>query len=172
MRINRKRIFPLLALVLLAFPNASCVTSAGNYSPPESDASAVTRAADRAANVEKRILGEFERWQGTPHRLGGSDFGGVDCSGLVQSIYRRAFGIDLPRTTRQQVRSGQPLTGDALKAGDLVFFQPPDYPLHVGIYLSRNRFVHASKSRGVVLSRIGPEYWAQYFRTARRILPE
>jgi cell wall-associated NlpC family hydrolase len=38
-------------------------------------------------------------WEGTPHRLGGNDRRGIDCSGLVVQLYRDLFGYRLPRTT-------------------------------------------------------------------------
>jgi cell wall-associated NlpC family hydrolase len=56
-----------------------------------------------------------------------------------------------------------------LEAGDLVFFRPPGNPRHVGIYLSNNEFMHASKTQGVTISRIDPLYWGKYYWTARRL---
>lgn len=103
--------------------------------------------------------------------MGGTTKKGVDCSGFVMAVYRNAFHVDLPRTTAEQIRAGMPVSRHALKPGDLVFFSPPGYPRHVGIYLDNNRFLHASKSNGVTLSTIEGGYWAPYFRTARRILP-
>ena len=78
--------------------------------------------------------------------------------------------IDLPRTTGAQVRQGRPIPFNELQAGDLVFFQPPTYPRHVGIYLGGSEFVHASKNKGVTLSKIDAIYWGKYYWTARRIL--
>ena len=82
------------------------------------------------------------------------------------------FAMELmPRTTRAQVGQGQPVPFGKLRAGDLVFFKPPSYPRHVGIYLGGFEFVHASKNKGVTLSKIDKYYWGKYFWTARRILP-
>jgi cell wall-associated NlpC family hydrolase len=103
--------------------------------------------------------------------MGGTTKKGVDCSGFVRAVYRNAFHVDLPRTTAGQIRVGIPVSRHALRPGDLVFFSPPGYPRHVGIYLDNNRFLHASKSTGVTMSAIEGGYWAPYFRTARRILP-
>jgi cell wall-associated NlpC family hydrolase len=41
---------------------------------------------------------------------------------------------------------------------------------HVGIYLNRGKFAHASSSQGVTISRLDDGYWLRSFRTARRIL--
>ena len=102
--------------------------------------------------------------------MGGSSRRGVDCSGFVRAVYQDVFKIDLPRTTRLQARQGRAVSFERLRAGDLVFFEPPSYPRHVGIYLGGSEFMHASKNRGVTLSKIDQVYWGKYYRTARRIL--
>jgi len=172
MRTRKRPIVWMLLILLVSVSSAACSTIAGHRSPAAESLPAPASPSPEEARREKRILEEFEHWRASPHRLGGDTRGGVDCSGFVQALYRRVFEIQLPRTTLQQLRRGYPVSGNNLKAGDLVFFQPPDYPRHVGIYLSRNRFVHASKSRGVTVSQIGIDYWAKYYWTARRILPE
>jgi cell wall-associated NlpC family hydrolase len=123
------------------------------------------------AEVEKRLRQEYNRWKGTRHRLGGTGSRGIDCSGFVKTVYKDVFKVDLPRTTKSQVRQGRPIPFKELQAGDLVFFKPPTYPRHVGIYLGGSEFVHASKNKGVTLSKIEPTYWGKYYWTARRILP-
>ena len=122
------------------------------------------------AEVEQRLRNEYIKWRGTRHRLGGNGSRGIDCSGFVKAVYKDVFDVDLPRTTRAQVKQGRPIPFKELQAGDLVFFQPPTYPRHVGIYLGGSEFVHASKNQGVVLSKIDETYWAKYYWTARRIL--
>ncbi len=122
--------------------------------------------------VEKRLRQEYRRWRGTRHRLGGSGRGGIDCSGFVRAVYKDVFNIDLARSTQMQVRQGQTVSYKNLRSGDLVFFRPPSYPRHVGIYLGGGEFVHASKNKGVTVSRIDQTYWGKYYWTARRILPE
>jgi cell wall-associated NlpC family hydrolase len=103
--------------------------------------------------------------------LGGTGQKGIDCSGFVRAVYRNAFNIELPRTTKAQVKEGVPVNRDQLQAGDLVFFKPPSYPRHVGIFLTGTAFVHASKRKGVIISQIDPYYWGKYYWTARRIFP-
>ncbi len=127
------------------------------------------RAAD--SDIEKRLRQEYRRWLGTQHRLGGSGRGGIDCSGFVSAVYKDVFNIELPRTTRSQVRQGRVIPFENLRAGDLVFFKPPSYPRHVGIYLGGSEFVHASKKNGVTVSKIDKVYWGKYYWTARRVLP-
>ena len=122
--------------------------------------------------IEKRLRQEYRSWEGTQHRLGGSGRRGIDCSGFVRAVYKDVFNIDLPRSTRLQVKQGKTVSYKNLRVGDLVFFRPPSYPRHVGIYLGGSEFVHASKSKGVILSKIDKVYWGKYYWTARRILPE
>jgi probable lipoprotein NlpC len=122
------------------------------------------------AEIEKRLREEYKRWQGTRHRMGGNGDGGIDCSGFVKTVYKDVFNVDLPRTTRAQASLGRPIAFKEIRAGDLVFFKPPTYPRHVGIFLSGSEFVHASKESGVTVSRIDEYYWGKYYWTARRIL--
>lgn len=129
------------------------------------------RSYSNAHDIEKRIRDEYRRWKGTRHRLGGTGGRGIDCSGFVSVIYKSLFNIDLPRTTKLQVKKGKPISFKKLQAGDLVFFKPPSYPRHVGIFLSGSEFVHASKNKGVTISKIDEYYWGKYYWTARRILP-
>ena len=91
---------------------------------------------------------------------------------FVKAVYKDVFNIELPRSTRLQVRAGQAVFYEDLRAGDLVFFRPPSYPRHVGIYLGGSEFVHASKNKGVTVSKIDRHYWGKYYWTARRILPK
>jgi cell wall-associated NlpC family hydrolase len=131
-----------------------------------------TPAHSSVDEVEKRILNEYRKWRGTRHKMGGTGSEGIDCSGFVKAIYRDAFGIELPRTTREQAKLGKSMALEDLQPGDLVFFKPPTYPRHVGIFLSQSEFVHASKNKGVTISKIDTHYWGKYYWTARRILPD
>ena len=122
------------------------------------------------ADIQKQLEAEYQRWRGTRHRMGGSNRSGIDCSGFVKAVYKNIFDMDLPRTTKAQASLGRPVKKADLQAGDLVFFNPPSYPRHVGIYLSNSKFVHASKTKGVTISQMDPYYWDKYFWTARRLL--
>jgi len=130
----------------------------------------IVKRDSAGAEIENRLREEFRQWNGTRHRLGGTGSRGIDCSGFVKAIYKDVFNVNLPRTTKAQARRGRPIPFKELQAGDLVFFKPPTYPRHVGIYLGGSEFVHASKNKGVTLSKIDPTYWGKYYWTARRIL--
>lgn len=88
------------------------------------------------------------RYLGVPYVWGGSSPSGFDCSGLTQYVYRE-IGISIPRTSREQFRSGSHVASDRLDLlvpGDLVFFGyggDPGMVHHVGIYAGDGNYLHA-----------------------------
>lgn len=165
-------IYFFISVAAIALLVVSCAAHKGQHTAPliiPSDGRAEKYTS--AHEIETRILEEYRQWQGTRHRLGGTGSKGIDCSGFVREVYRDVFNIDLPRTTKEQVKRGKSVAFSELQPGDLVFFKPPTYPRHVGIFLSKSEFVHASKNNGVTVSKIDANYWGKYFWTARRILP-
>ena len=123
-----------------------------------------------APNATEQVLrAEVETWRGTPHRWGGTNRGGADCSGFVMTLYRDLFGADVPRTTIQQAKAGAGVRRGALQPGDLVFFRPTRKTRHVGVYLGEGEFAHASSSAGVTVSRLDQPYWQRIYWRARRL---
>ena len=101
----------------------------GCASAPE--APQLVYATRPTSDIEQLLRTEADRWIGTPHRLGGVSGKGIDCSGLVMQMYKRLFGIRLPRTTSKQVLKGVAVNRGQLQPGDLVFFHPPRKARHV-----------------------------------------
>lgn len=139
----------------------------GLISPAESIRHQAQATPDPSDLIRDALMAQHERWEGTPYRLGGTSSSGIDCSALVQNIYADQFNVNLPRTTRHQVNEGAAVTRASLEPGDLVFFRPPG-SRHVGIYVGDNRFLHASTSRGVMISSLDNVYWKRYYWKSRR----
>ena len=130
------------------------------------------RYADPLSNrtIESLLADQYRQWQGVPYRYGGRTKRGIDCSGFVQIAFREGLGIDLPPTTATMKRVGRAVGKRKLTTGDLVFFKTGRAKRHVGIYVGRRQFIHASTSQGVMRSDLDNPYWASCYWTARRIL--
>jgi len=118
----------------------------------------------------KKLYLQYKRWKGTPYQYGGLSQEGVDCSGFVHQTYRSLFKISLPRATKDQVTRGKRVYINQLTAGDLVFFKTRWNVRHVGIYLEKGKFVHASSNKGVMISTLYSGYWKKHYWQARRLL--
>lgn len=108
----------------------------------------------------------------TPYRYGGnSSDSGFDCSGFVQHVYRNTLGIQLPRTSAEMSRMGEPLDDGQLRPGDLVFFNTRQRPFsHVGIYVGEQRFVHSpSSGKAIMVVSMREKYWRSRYDGARRV---
>lgn len=122
------------------------------------------------AKLEQALHRVYERWAGTPYRYGGQSRNGVDCSSFVRQTMDTVESYELPRTTVQQAQVGMSIPRQDLEAGDLVFFKTGPLSHHVGIYLGQGRFMHASSSQGVTISRLDNVYWRHHYWQSRRIL--
>ena len=91
------------------------------------------------------IVREAERFVGVRYLWGGLSAWGYDCSGLVWAVYR-AHGITIPRDADPQFRHGTPVSLNALKPGDLLFYGSQRYVHHVSIYAGGGRMVEAPDS--------------------------
>lgn len=118
--------------------------------------------------VKKALYSQFSEWQGVRYQRGGLSQRGVDCSGFVHLTFKSKLGLHLPRTTRMQSRLGKEIRKDDLKPGDLIFFKTGSSSEHVGIYLEKNKFLHASQKQGVTISRLDNSYWkSNYWKSVR-----
>ncbi|MDH6313738.1 lipoprotein Spr [Parabacteroides sp. PFB2-10] len=120
------------------------------------------------------LYNEGSKWLGVPYRSGGLTKKGVDCSGLVTNIYREIYGKQLSRSSADMLKHDCRKVGrDRLQEGDLVFFRTDGSrkktPNHVGIYLKNGRFIHASTSRGVMVSALSEPYYVRTFITGGRV---
>lgn len=116
---------------------------------------------------------EAVEWLRTPYRRGGMSHKGMDCSGLTGTIYKNVFGIKLQRSSKDISRSDvKDLKKNELEPGDLVFFSTSRRSRgvnHVGVYLGNNHFVHASCSKGVIISNLDEGYYKRTWVKGGRV---
>lgn len=118
------------------------------------------------------IVWAGKRWIGTPYSWGGTRmWDGTDCSGFVQTLYQ-SFGVELPRTAREQFGIGLYAPRTYLRPGDLVFFSTTrPGPSHVGIYTGDGKFIHASSGTGwVTINSLHEPYYMKRYIGARRVI--
>ena len=111
-----------------------------------------------------------QEWLGTRYRYGGSSKSGTDCSGFTMAVFKE-FGYSLYHGAADQYRSATPITDEERDMGDLVFFSfyGDGRIAHVGIYIGNGLFIHASTSRGVIISSVYESYYAKNYVGAVRI---
>jgi lipoprotein Spr len=119
--------------------------------------------------LRDKIVSSVLTWQGVSYLWGGTNRAGVDCSGLVQQVFKEN-GILLPRTSYEQYRVGVGIPQANLKPGDLVFFNTNGTPAsHVGIYIGERNFISATK-RIVEIQSLDQPYWQRTYTASRRII--
>lgn len=130
---------------------------------------------DRATATAQDAIDQAMDLLGIRYRRGGSSpEAGFDCSGFVSHVFREGLGLILPRSSREMSRSGQEVSREELRPGDLVFFNTMRHAFsHVGIYLGDNQFVHAPRTGGRVrIEDLTQSYWMRRFNGARRVSPD
>lgn len=123
------------------------------------------------------LLVEAESYLGTPYRFGGMSRRGIDCSAFVLSVFGESMGVELPRVAASQALEGDRVESGDLQKGDLVFFshRGGGRISHVGIVYEVEedgevKFIHASTSKGVIISSLSDRYWGPRYQFAKRIL--
>ncbi|CAI8304070.1 MAG: Murein DD-endopeptidase MepS/Murein LD-carboxypeptidase [Bacteroidota bacterium] len=112
---------------------------------------------------------------GTPYVYGGNTKGGIDCSGLIYNAFRQQ-GVRIPRTVHELRKKGKRISVDRAKKGDIIFFRTSRKRklTHAGIVVSTRggipQFIHASSSKGVMISSLESSYWKKAYAQTRRLL--
>lgn len=117
------------------------------------------------------LITEAGRWIGTPYRYGGAERSGADCSGFVMKVFDRSLGEKLPRSSREQRDYCRKINRGELLPGDLLFFATGsnrNRVSHVGLYIGNNEIIHASTSRGVIVSDLRSKYWREHYHSSGR----
>ena len=140
--------------------NETVKKTTANKKTNTSSIQASSKAASVVALAKEQV--------GKPYVWGATGPDKFECSGLVQYVYQHAAGINLPRTTYDQVKVGQTVPLDKLQAGDLVFWGSETAPYHVAIYIGNNQYVNsATPDQGTILQNMSSYY---YPTIAKRVL--
>jgi cell wall-associated NlpC family hydrolase len=128
------------------------------------------------SEIQDNMTSEINEWLNTRYKWGGKSENGIDCSGFTSMIFERVLGLQIPRSSIEQMKIGIPIESISdLQFGDLVFFKSGQRnPGHVGIYMGDGTFAHSSsyQKRGVVTSTLIEGNYLKRYVGARRILGE
>lgn len=163
-------------------PDEELAEEEGDPEEPSEDEGKIDSLAEDGRPANPGLVGEWNSLQerklfvrvvmgflGAPYRPGGSSVRGLDCSAFVQKVYE-FFDVELPRSARAQSRVGECMDRHSLEEGDLVFFNTKRPLDHVGIYVGKNEFIHASaRDRTVRVDRLDSEYYNARFAKAVRL---
>lgn len=130
--------------------------------------SGVAGPSPAAVDVARRYLGIRYVFGGTDPAVG------LDCSGLVQLVFRQ-LGLHVPRTAQQQFDATVRISREQLQPGDLVFFartyaDPHDWITHVGIYIGNGQQINAPTEGQVVsIQPVFTGFWGEHFVSGGRV---
>lgn len=141
---------------------------------------AIATVVADAPTVHPDSLVQYARqYIGTPYGYGQSNGKRFDCSGFTSFVFSH-YGYTLARSSRDQYLEGDSVSQGNWAVGDLVFFSGRSGGQtrvgHVGIVVSVDDereqfdFIHASTSRGVIISHSTERYYASRYIGARRVL--
>ncbi len=131
-----------------------------------------------AANtsIANSVINTALTFSGTRYKFGGTTKNGMDCSGLLFVAFGQ-HDVLLPRISHEMANSGMPIKLKRVNKGDLLFFKTTRRSKrinHVGLVVAVEnddiKFIHASTSRGVIVSSLREGYWNAAFVKATRVL--
>jgi len=125
-------------------------------------------AIDKLISLAKSKMGDSYE----PAKAGPDHF---DCSGFVYYVFK-TNGIQIPRSSLLQSQSGDKLSRDQIRRGDILFFDTHErkHINHSGIYLGEGKFIHSSsgKAYGVTVSELDKGFYKDKFRWGVRKIKE
>ena len=125
-----------------------------------------------STSIAKRIEYVAKSLLGTDYKYGANGPYQYDCSSFTKYVFSKN-GITLPRTSKEQSKVGQYIPANSLQKGDLIFFdsKKSSKVSHVGIYLGRGYFIHASSAKDqVTISSLNSNYYSKHFKWGRRVI--
>lgn len=174
-------VLTISATIIISCGSSKAVSKSKNSSSTKVSKSESLRKLDskfdgNLSGSMKSILKDAERYLGTPYKFGGNTSSGFDCSGLTTKVFDEN-GLKLPRRSSDQANTGKNIDLEEAKPGDLLFFATAggSKVSHVGIvHTIENdgevKFIHASTSKGVIISSLNEKYWNKAYLHAQRVL--
>ncbi|MFP4845165.1 C40 family peptidase [Winogradskyella sp. PE311] len=167
------RLLPFLFLVVLL---CNCKSKKAYSSKNKQTHTVKVNTTIKPTKEAESIVKFAKTFNGTRYKYGGTTKRGMDCSGLIYTSFNK-HNISVPRTTSGLKSAGSWVDLKAVNVGDLVFFATKKNSRkvnHVGIVTNIRpgnvEFIHASSSRGVMVSSLAEKYWYFAFVQARRLL--
>ena len=125
----------------------------------------------QVASMREELLRIAESKLGTPYRAGAAGPNGFDCGGFTQYVFRRALGMNIGRSSRDQFQRVERIARKDARPGDLVFFFERGAQ-HVGLYIGDGKMIDAPHpGKGVSVNPISGSWWSRSFTGIGRILP-
>lgn len=110
------------------------------------------------------FLEAIDGWLGVPYVYGGESKKGTDCSGMIQTLYKEIYGISLQRSANDMQKDVDFIDLEKGKLGDILFFKINFKTVgHVALYLGQRKFIHATVSRGVIISCLDEDYYSKRY---------
>ncbi|MDD7913517.1 C40 family peptidase [Polaribacter ponticola] len=141
-----------------------------------SSSRAVANSTKKTTSKADKVVRNALKYKGVKYKFDGTTRRGMDCSGVVYV----AFGEEsfkLPRVSRDMAKRGKKISLSKAQKGDLLFFQTNKSRRrinHVGLVVSKIkgqiRFIHATTSKGVIVSNLSQKYWKKAFVKATKVL--
>ncbi|MFC7687355.1 NlpC/P60 family protein [Ureibacillus sp. GCM10028918] len=162
---------------VLNIPNSDA--SKGEMEPAKEQEPVKNNSQDTLAQQVKKILDDAKNYIGAKYKYGATLAEApklFDCSSYTQFVFGKA-GVQLPRVSRDQASTGVAVSASNLQAGDLMFFTMNDTytdgrVAHVGIYMGDGNMIHASTSKGVMITTnvLKNPYWSKNYLFSKRII--
>lgn len=125
--------------------------------------------------IRAKIIDSAKTYVGTPYHYGGMSKNGIDCSALIYRVFQKNNFL-VPRTSIAQSELGEKVKPKKADIGDLIFFRTTRRKRisHVGIVVENHsgdiKFIHASSSKGVMISSLEEAYFKKRFVKIKRLI--
>lgn len=162
-------VFVLVSILLLSQCHTTKDKNISNNTHSKESKEDIQR--DKIVNFAKKQLGIKYTYGGNTPKTG------FDCSGFTKYVYSH-FGYNVPRRSVDYAKTGKKISVKDCKKGDILLFTGSNKHKrvtgHVAIVVSNKngtvKFIHASSSRGIVISDLNVSYFKERILGARRII--